>query len=143
MLGTSEALEPGVVAVLGERKGINNSAAREGEALLMFEPGKFLGWSEVKGMGGALQEPGIEEAGDLMSCYGPVGDPARRRLDFDEGFQPEHAACPVANEFDGNTALGSFPMDCVGHFFGPCGEGGGVPGDKDTDTGTAVDRGEG
>ena len=84
--------------VVVERQRIGDADAREGQALLLLQVGDLFGRAEAQRMRAAVEEAGVEQAGDVLRRHRAVGDAARRRLHFDQRLEPEHAARAVAHQ---------------------------------------------
>ena len=93
-----EAAIAAVRDVVVERDGIGDADAREGEALLLREVGMLLGEAERERVRLALEESGVEQAGDVGGVDRAVGDAAGRRLHLDQRLEPEQAARAVAHQ---------------------------------------------
>ncbi len=77
-----------------------------------------------------VREARLEHSGNVIGGHGPVGDPARARLDLDERLEPEEAARAVSHDGDIEAMGGTVGLDGAGHRFRSDGQRGGVGGDE-------------
>ena len=76
----------------------------------------------------ALQQAGIDEAGNIGGFDRAVGDAARCRLDLDQRLQPVHTARTIAHDDDVELAGIGFGRERPGDAVGAKGEGCGIAG---------------
>ncbi len=121
-----QANEPAMGNIIGKRKRIGDAAARESEAFLVLEIGKFFGKAERQLVLASLMELGIEQALHIARFNPAESHPALRRLDFNKGLKPQKPARAIADNLYVNFPAGGFGHDGISHLIGANGAGGGI-----------------
>jgi hypothetical protein len=75
-----------------DRKRLDHAATGEGQAGLAFERRNFLGEAKGKRVLAALEEPGIEQPGNVSGADRTESDTARGGRDLDQRLQPQQPA---------------------------------------------------
>ena len=110
-------------AVIIERQGVDDANAGKGEAGLAGHPWQGVYQAEGFGMTVRKQARHVGHGHRAVPCA------ACRRVNFDQGFQPDHAAGAVADEADVDANTRRFGHNGRSHIIGTKGAGGGVAGD--------------
>ena len=95
-------------AVIFERARIDDTAARECQPRLAFEPGNVLGRSEPQ-LVRAVGEEGGQQPLRIGRRHRSVSDPAGRGLGLDHRFEPVEPARAGADDVDGDIRAGRPP----------------------------------
>ncbi len=79
---------------------IDHAQPRAREALLAREPGMFLDVADPQRVRRAVEQPRVEQFGDVGGRHGSVGDATRGCRHFDQRLEPIGAARSVAHDPD-------------------------------------------
>ena len=124
--GAPETFKPLIGLVIVEAKRIGDAATLEDKPRLPLQERMLLGFSDAQRVRTAVQEPGVEQAGNVARLDRAIGDAPLRRLGFDHGFEPEHSARAVADNIDRDPASFCRFLHRGGDLLGSKREGGGV-----------------
>ena len=116
-------------AIVVERQGIDDAAAREGDARLALEEGNLFRPAEAQRM--SLVEAAGDQARHVARCDRTERDAALRRRDLDHRLEPEQAARTGAHDLDRNALPARLVDDCRRDLVGPDGAGRRIAGDED------------
>jgi hypothetical protein len=83
-------------------------------------------------MVGAIEQAGIQQAGDIPGGDRTIGHTATRRLDLDQHFEPVQAARTVADNGRIELAGDDLGLEGFHDAFGADGKGCGIAGDENT-----------
>src|SRR5208283_1903015 len=117
--------------IFGKRQRIGDSAALEGHAMLALPERMILDLADRELVRGAAEKTGVEERGDVLRRHIAVADAPLRRLDLNEGLQPQQAARAVAHDLDALPAGLRLLGDRCGDLVRAHGLGGHVEGNED------------
>src|SRR5690606_37984665 len=123
--------KPAMALILGKRQGIDDPAARKGEACLPGEERNGIGFAQQQLMGAPCQEAGIEEGRDVRRSNRSVCDAAGGRLHLDQGFEEIGAAGTIANDLRLDAPRPKLGADGARNLLGAKRERAGIAGNED------------
>ena len=115
--GFRQSLAAAMRAVIFERARIDDTAARERQPRLAFEPGNVVGRSEPQRVC-AVSEKGGQQPLRIGRRHRSVRNPAGRGLGLDHRFEPVEPARAGADNVDRGVAPGGGRLDTGRHLVG-------------------------
>src|SRR5580700_4497124 len=122
-----------MAAIIVKRQRIRQSAAREGEALLLREIGDVLDAAQRLRMSATAQEVRVEQLSDFTRGNRAVAEAAGSRFHLDKRFEPKEAARSGADNLNLEAAAARLVADCVCDKVRADGERGRIRRDEDAD----------
>ena len=101
--GAPQANQTAESAVFVKVQGVGQADPGEAHPLLAGQPRNLLDQAVPQCMRAAVEQTGLDQFRDVTGFDWSVSDATGGGLNFDEGFQPEHAAGSVADHLDGDS----------------------------------------